>query len=167
MNHFKAIRWIFGLLAIAHLAACGFHLRQPVALPEELTPMYVQAGLRSNVREAILERLAGSGTEVAPGPRAAKLIVRIKREGRNSRVAAVDIDRKILARELRLTVVYDAVDAKGNELVSKQELVLTRTYDNPDVQVLGKELEREIIYSDLTRDAADRILDRLRILLAK
>jgi LPS-assembly lipoprotein len=37
-----------------------------------------------------------------------------------------------------------------------------RTYENPDVEVLGKQLEADLIYEDLAQDAADRILARLR-----
>jgi LPS-assembly lipoprotein len=48
-----------------------------------------------------------------------------------------------------------------------QTLDLARTFDNPDVEVLGKQLEEETIYRELAGDAADRILMRLRTALQR
>ena len=42
-----------------------------------------------------------------------------------------------------------------------------RGFDNPDTEVLGKQLESELIYQDLIEDAADRVLIRLRAALIK
>ena len=42
-----------------------------------------------------------------------------------------------------------------------------RGFDNPDTEVLGKQLEGELIYQDMIDDAADRVLIRLRAALIK
>jgi LPS-assembly lipoprotein len=70
-----------------------------------------------------------------------------------------------VASELSLTVSFDAVGADGRVLAEPVTLDLSRTYENPDVEVLGKELEADLIYEDLTADAADRVVDRLRAAL--
>jgi LPS-assembly lipoprotein len=77
-------------------------------------------------------------------------------------VVATGSAGKVLAYELHLVVVYDAVTPDGKARVSKQTLDLSRTFDNPDVEVLGKQLEQEQIYQEFAVDAADRILLRLR-----
>jgi LPS-assembly lipoprotein len=80
-------------------------------------------------------------------------------------VAAVDSSGKVLAYELHYLVRFDAVGPDGSQRCPAQTLDLVRTFDNPDVEVLGKQLEEELIYQDFATDAADRILMRLRAVL--
>ena len=74
---------------------------------------------------------------------------------------------KVLAYELHFLVVYDAVTPDGQPRVPEQTLDLSRTFDNPDVEVLGKQLEEAQIYQEFAIDAADRILLRLRAALRR
>ncbi|WP_338115074.1 LPS-assembly lipoprotein LptE [Thiocapsa imhoffii] len=143
---------------------CGFQLRGVVEIPEALNPIYIQAGA-SPVREALLDQLTGGAVQLAPTPAEAKLIVRILSERQASRVVAVDTTGRVLAYELLYYVTYDAIAPDGAELVPAQTLELMRNFDNPDVEVLGKQLEEAMIYQDFARDAADRILMRLRVTL--
>jgi LPS-assembly lipoprotein len=143
-------------------SGCGFRLRGAVEIPPQVSPMYVESRGASSVRQAVWDRLELSAVTLAPTAKEARVVVRILGESRRSRVAAVDRDGKVVASELFLTVTFDAIDGEGRPLFEAQTLDLSRTYENPDVEVLGKQLEAELIYEDLTQDAADRILDRLR-----
>ncbi|MGE5153807.1 MAG: LPS assembly lipoprotein LptE [Bdellovibrio bacteriovorus] len=153
-------------LAATLLVGCGFHLRGAVEIPPELNPLYIQAAPGSPVQRAIEDQLTGSAVKLAAGPGPAKLILRILSETRFSRVAAVDSSGKVLAYELHYLVHFDAVGKDGKERMPPQTLDLVRTFDNPDVEVLGKQLEEELIFQDFATDAADRILMRLRAVLA-
>lgn len=144
------------------LSACGFHLRGAVEIPPGLNPMFIQASGGSPVRAAILQRLEIAAVRQAANPQDARIVIRIGGESRSARVAAVDRDGKVLASELHFGVTFDAVEPDGKVMVPQQTLDLVRTYENPDVEVLGKQLESDLIYEDLAQDAADRILDRLR-----
>jgi LPS-assembly lipoprotein len=62
-------------------------------------------------------------------------------------------------------VTYDAVGTDGVQRIPLQKLDLVRTFDNPDIEVLGKQLEQLQINQELSNDAADRILTRLRTAL--
>jgi LPS-assembly lipoprotein len=146
-------------------SACGFKLRGQVEIPPELNPLFLQAPAGSAVRAAIVEQLQGSQVQLAEKPQDARVVVRITNESRSSRVAAVDRDGKALANELHFRVAFDAVGPDGKQLVSPQTLDVVRSYDNPDVEVLGKQLEADLIYEDMIRDAANRMLNRLRALL--
>jgi len=146
-------------------SACGFKLRGDVEIPDALNPMFIQASRGSAVRDAILDRLQGSQVRLAAGPQDARVIIRIKSETSGSRVAALDRNGKALASELHLYVAFDAVTPDGKQLAPLQTLDLVRTYENPDVEVLGKQLEASLIVKDLARDAASRILGRMRAVL--
>ncbi len=155
------------LLAVLLLmqAGCGFHLRGNVEIPKEYNPMYIQAGGDSSVARAIRDLLVGSNVGLTTKPAEARLTLRILSEKRSSRVAAVDANGKTLAYELHYLVRFDAIGTDGQPRVPAQTMDLTRTFDNPDVEVLGKQLEQEMIYEDFATDAADRILMRLRAVL--
>jgi LPS-assembly lipoprotein len=144
---------------------CGFRLRGTVEVPPELNPIYLQAPSGSLVQQALVEQLAGGPVALAANAKGARLILRILGEQRSSRVAATDSTGKVLAYDLHFDVSYDAVLSGGAQKVPTQFLNLIRTFDNPDVEVLGKQLEEEQIYRELALDAADRILMRLRAAL--
>jgi LPS-assembly lipoprotein len=156
---------ILAVLMPLALAGCGFHLRGAVEVPPELSPMHIQAAAGSAVRTAIEDQVRGGSVRLASDASDARLILRILSESRSNRVAAVDANGKILAYELHYLIRFDAVAADGRLLVPPQTLDLIRNFDNPDVEVLGKQLEEEMIYNDLAVDAADRILMRLRAVL--
>ncbi|MBK1693990.1 hypothetical protein CKO09_04455 [Chromatium weissei] len=144
---------------------CGFHLRGRIEIPVSFNPLLIQAPANSPVRHAIEELLTGSAVRLTTIPAAAKLTLRILSETRSSRVAAVDANGKTLAFELHSVVRFDVVAPDGTQKLPPQTLDLTRNFDNPDVEVLGKQLEEELIYQDFAADSADRILMRLRAVL--
>ena len=153
------------VVAVTGPTACGFKLRGVVDIPPQFNPMFIEANGGVSVRKAMLQRLDGSQVRRAASAKEAKVVVRILSESRSSRVAAVDRNNKVIASELFLNVTFDALDGEGKQLVEGQSLSLSRTYENPDVEVLGKELEAGLIYDDLAQDAAERILARLRATL--
>ena len=153
------------LMTLSILTGCGFHLRGSIEIPPALNPLYLQSAPGSPVRRAIEDLLSGSDVRLTENPAEAKLILRILSENRSSRVAAVDANGKTLAFELHYLVRFDAVAPDGAQKVPPQTLDLVRNFDNPDVEVLGKQLEEELIYQDFATDAADRILMRLRAVL--
>ncbi|TCT22673.1 LPS-assembly lipoprotein [Thiobaca trueperi] len=156
---------LFLMSVLTMLTGCGFHLRGSLEIPPSLNPVFIQAPAGSPVRQAFDDRLAGSDVRLAASPAEARLIVRILSEERSSRVVAVDANGKTLAYELHYLVQFDAVGPDGVQRVSRQSMDLIRNFDNPDVEVLGKQLEEELIYQDFAADAADRILMRLRAAL--
>jgi len=152
------------LVLLGMLAGCGFKLRGTVDIPPELSPIYLEGG-GGALRAAILQRLDLSAARLAPRRQDARIVIRIIGESRGSRVAAVDRGGKAVARELHYQVTFDALGQEGEKRVPSQSFDLVRTYENPDLDVLGKQLEEDLIYEDLVQDAADRILGRLRAAL--
>lgn len=160
-----ALRWLLLALAVLVQPGCGFHLRGAVEFPPSLSPLYIQSG--GAVGRAIEARLHGSQVALSRSPADAGLILRILSEQRSSRVVAVDVDGKALAYALSYVVGFEVQDGDGNLLIPAQSITLERTFDdNPDVSVLGKQQESDIIYADLASDAADQVLLRVRVGLA-
>ncbi|MCO5760508.1 MAG: hypothetical protein EP309_03630 [Gammaproteobacteria bacterium] len=154
-------------LSLILLSACGFHLRGAVDIPPHLLPVFVEAGGGSLVGNQLRDQFQLSAIPLAPSAREARAIVRILGESRRSRVGALDRNGKIIATEIFLDVRFDAREAGGKELVPPRSLELSRSFEDADVQVLGKQLEAEIIYADMAQDAANQILAMLRAALPR
>jgi LPS-assembly lipoprotein len=153
------------LAGAAAMAACGFQLRGAVDIPPDLSPVFVRGG--GLVARSVETRLAGSGVPATNNPANAGLLLSILSEARDSRVVAVDQDGKALAFMLTYRVRFAATTGTGETVIAPQALTLDRTFDdNPDVAVLGKQEESDIIYSDMADDAADQVMLRLRAALA-
>ncbi len=166
MNDFKfsAIGWVLLFIISALIMSCGFHLRGSFELPADLTPVYVQPG--TAVAAVLIERLRNSQIALTDQPATAALTVRVVNEERLSRIVAVDRDGKALAYELSYRVQCAAHHRDGRELFPLQTINVVRMFDdNPDVAVLGKQLESDLIYRDLIADIADSLLLRLRAAL--
>ncbi|WPL16520.1 LPS-assembly lipoprotein RlpB [Thiorhodovibrio winogradskyi] len=153
------------IMALALLASsCGFQLRGALDIPSEYSPIFIQSG--GAVGVAMEERLQSGGLSITQVASEAGLILRVLGQQRSSRVVAVDRSGLALAYGLTYTVTFDALDARGQVVQPPQTLSAVRTFDdNPDVAVLGKQLESNIIYQDLVADVADRILLSLRAAL--
>ena len=157
---------LLAVLVGGQLGGCGFHLRGAVDIPPALSPVYVRGG--GLVERSIEGRLVGSGVPSTRQASEAGLIIDVLSEERSSRVVAVDRDGKGLAYMLTYRARFRVIDGTGAALIEPQTLALERTFDdNPDVAVLGKELETDIIYNDMADDAADQVLLRLRAALPK
>lgn len=160
--------WVLlvALLALPLVTGCGFTLRgMSEEIPTALGPLFVEAATRTATGRALIERLRGSQVALAEGPAAARVVVRIQAERRSSRVTAVDRNGKVLAYDLGFHVRFDALGAQGTPLLAAHEMTLLRTLDNPDIEVLGKQEETEMLYQDMHREAADRLLMQLRAAL--
>ncbi|MBB1073131.1 hypothetical protein HUU62_01720 [Rhodoferax sp. 4810] len=152
------------LIASGLVMSCGFHLRGSFELPADLTPVYVQPG--TAISAALMERLRNSQIALTDQPATAAFSVRIVNEERQSRIVAVDRDGKALAYELSYRVQCEAQRRDGQVLLPLQTITVVRMFDdNPDVAVLGKQLESDLIYRDLIADVADSLLLRLRAAL--
>ena len=153
------------LMALSLVTACGFKLRGAVEIPPNLSPVFVETPGNSLVGGILRERFQLSAVQQAAAAKDARVLVRILSESRRSRVGALDRNGKIIATELFLDLRFDARDATGKVLVEPRALEISRTFENADVEVLGKQLEAEILYAEMGQDAATQILAMLRAAL--
>lgn len=153
------------LMALSLVTACGFQLRGAVVIPPNLSPVFVENPGNSLVAGILRERFQLSAVPQAASVKDARVLVRILSESRRSRVGALDRNGQIIATELFLDLRFDARDATGKVLVEPRALEISRTFENADVEVLGKQLEAEILYAEMAQDAATQILAMLRAAL--
>lgn len=151
-------------VALLTLTACGFSLRGPVVLPASMQNVYVQGGSLDLNRE--LKGLLASSANVVDEASEAQVILHIESEKQTRRTLSTDTRGKVREMELYYSVVYSVRKAgDGGELLLEHESIkLLRDYLNDESDVLGKSNEATVLYEDMQRDAAQRILRRIQSL---
>ncbi|MEO8366285.1 MAG: LPS assembly lipoprotein LptE [Pseudoxanthomonas sp.] len=149
------------LLALV-VSACGFHLRNKIALPPDLGPVRVTSTtLYSPLAESLATGLkhAGAITAASDAKDVATLEVLSERWGD----LPISIDAFGRAQEfsLRYAAVFVFRRADGSTLVPQQVVELSRDYVSPPVNATGTTTEREILATELRREMAASILRRV------
>lgn len=151
-----------GMLAML-LTACGFHLRGSLDLPPSLRPVYIDAGNAPALADALGRLLDGHGIERSQGPARAGAVIRLDAR-RDARILSVDSQGRAREYLLRYRVDVGYRLGQGGEKVYPLSLRRNLVFD-PE-SVLGVSNERDTLYHDMERDAADRILLQLQALAA-
>ncbi|KPK68822.1 MAG: hypothetical protein AMJ84_10555 [Acidithiobacillales bacterium SM23_46] len=154
------------IVALPLLAACGWHLRGTTGatLPSALAVLRVQRSggggeydpLLIAVRDALQVQ---GGAKVADGKDLPTLF--LYNEMVTNRVLSVDSTVKVREYMLRYEVSFRVTDAHGNEMAPPQTVIMQRPVTFDRLNVLAKEREESQLLSELKRDAAQQILQRL------
>ncbi len=150
-------------LLLVQLAACGFHLRGEVALPEWLESAYVQGEARhGEVADELRRALRRAGAEVTARPDQARAVIRIEGEQSRRRILSVGSDGRPREYELSYSLSYSLHEPAGGALARTRTVTESRSYTFDEVDVLGKSTERDQLWRELRRRAVAALLTRLR-----
>ena len=140
------------LLASLWLTGCGFHLRGVVDLPSEVRSVYIEAGDRYSpfYRELVA---TVKRNELGPSDDSANADVVI-------RVLSDEIGRRTLTvsarnvpREYQIYYIVNySVFARGEPIIDRHRLILTRDYTYDEMEVLGKANEEDVLTDALAKD---------------
>lgn len=159
----KSVR-LAGLAALVlACGACGFHLRNAIAIPPELGPVRVVApDPYSPLADSLADAMTRAGAQAASADAldpATTLQIASERWG----VTPISIDQQGRAQEfsLRYAVVFSLVDAQGTEVVPRQVIELSRDFVAPPADSIGQASERELLAKELRREMTSAILRRV------
>jgi len=148
-------------VALALLAACGFHLQGHTPLPAVVKTPYVEAPDRqSDFIQSLRHDLLTSGAHLAQEKSDASAVVSILKDSVARRVLAVSAMNQPVEYEVTYTVAF-SVSAAGKELLPAQEVSATRAYSFNESLLLAKGHEEEVLRQDMARDLADEVMRRL------
>lgn len=149
------------VLAVA-LSACGFHLRNKIALPADLGPVRVTSTTQySPLAEAVATGLRHAGAVAAEPDAKDVASLEILSERWGDLPIAMDDRGRAQEFSLRYAAVFVFRRADGSELVPQQVVELSRDYVSPPENVTGTTTEREILADELRREMAASILRRV------
>ena len=144
------------------VAACGFHPRGAVRLPEGLQSVQVKAQNRA-VADPLELYLEAGGARIARGDAKADWTVTLGDEARSRRLVAVDPKTgKGREFELAYALTYQASRPDGSAILPPQTVRLVRQYTFDPTEVIAKGEEEDLIYDEMRQDAIQHILRRLR-----
>ncbi len=160
--------WLALLLGLHLLAGCGFHLRQPLKLPENLSPVYVvnqnAPFMTRDVRWALLDQKVA----LTPKRKKAKLLVFLRDEQREQRVLSVSaLSGKQEEIELVHRVELELRKADGEVILPPKRLSLSRDFLFSETEVLAKSTEEKVLNEELQKDLVADILRRIEAALKR
>ncbi|WP_343225258.1 LPS assembly lipoprotein LptE [Lysobacter enzymogenes] len=144
------------------LSACGFQLRQALALPPDLGPVRVVSIDRySPLAESLAQALTRAGAVPAQEGSAEVAVLDLMSERWGDTPAALDELGRVQEYSLRYAVVFELRKADGKPLVPRQSIELSRDYVSSPTNAIGTEGEREILMREMRREMSSAVLRRI------
>lgn len=144
---------------IAALPGCGFHLRGTGATPDVGIDSLALAATPSPLADSVSRALRNAGIERSD---AAALRLNLGEE----RIQEIDLsggDSGGQEIELQLAVPFSVQRSADNAyLLSQQRVAVSTTFRANDGELLTRDDDRERALESLRREAAQRLIDRLR-----
>jgi LPS-assembly lipoprotein len=155
---------VFNLIFLSLLlTACGFHLRQPADLPAEYQSVYVDG--QGSFGSKLSELLGYSSATVVKTRSDADVIIHIISDKKETRTLSLSRGGKSTEQELTRVILYELLDAESVVLLPEQKLEMVRNYYNDQTGVIGKSNEEALIYQEMDRQMAGRLLRQVRVVL--
>ena len=142
------------------LAGCGFQMRGDVDLPDDVKTVHIVGP--TIFRDELETFLESGGAEVVGDPAVADATVSIGKERFAQRVIAVDPNTgKEREFEMVYTVSFNVTRPDGTVPVGPERVRLARDFLFDSDQVLGRSRERDLLRTEMRRDAAEEIVRRI------
>lgn len=156
---------LIAVVALA-LSACGFHLRDGVALPSDLGPVrVVTSDPYSALGESLAQALERAGATPAGKPAKEGVdsasTLNILSERWASTPISVDQYGRAQEFTLRYAVVFALRQGDGRILVPQQAVEMSRDYVAAPTDSIGKASESELLARELRREMTAAILRRI------
>ena len=144
------------------MTGCGFQLRgQETATLTSMAPLHL-SGLKFHdpLHRALTRALKQAGARLSATPEGASRL-RIRDVRSTRRVLSVDQRNKSVEYELEEAFVFSLRSADGSEQITDQRLRTLRISLNPEVEVLGRRREEELLRNDMRAELAQRLVERI------
>lgn len=153
------IKFAIAVCALAALAGCGFQLRGSYELPYK--SVHIAAPGTSQVASNLRRDLTNNAIKIAPEAKSAEAQINITNERRDRQILSLSGAGRVSEYQLRFWVSYQVTDATGRVLIPTSEIQLTRILTYSDREIIAKQQEEALLYSDMEKDAVSQILRRM------
>ena len=140
--------------------ACGFQLRGSTSIP--FKSIYISALEGQPIVTELKRTIQNNGkTLVLDKSQDAEATLQITNAKITKHIWSISGSGRVREFQLRYQVSYRIIDIKGLEIAPTSVVTLTRIMPFADAQVLAKEGEERMLVSEMHRDAAWQIIQRL------
>lgn len=152
---------VFAVLLCVTLSACGFQLRGAFQVPDALKVLHLSAenpnsAIVSQVRRSML----ASGVRVVNSNNDAPYTLHISKERTEKRSISVDSIAAAAEFQLRQFVSYELRDSSNRIVISPQQIINERNFQNDINNVVGKRDEERLIMDEMRIQLASQIMRR-------
>lgn len=157
---FKASLLLMSTLA---LVACGFHLRQSVALPPGMQSVHVTvAGGNNDLQRMLSRTLAASGTTVEEHAATGVAELNVPVAAFSTDTLSVNGAAAVTEYTVRYQVQFEVHDGTGQPIVPRQRIDLQREFSYDATNTIGTQAQIDAIHASLNDDAVQAIMFRLQ-----
>lgn len=149
------------LMSVLLLAACGFHLRQSVALPPSMHHIHISTN-NQNLRRGLERSLAASGIVIEDHKGADIAEMNIPMALFSTDTLSINGAARVTEYTVRFQVQFDVRDGTGQPLVPYQHVNLQRDFSYDPTNTIGTTAQVDAIQSALNDDMIQAILFRLQ-----
>ncbi|HET6554023.1 MAG TPA: LPS assembly lipoprotein LptE [Dyella sp.] len=150
------------LMSVLSLAACGFHLRQSVALPPSMQRVHITVTGDNNLQRGLARALASSGATVEDhaAPDIAELSVPVA--AFTTETLTVSGQARVTEYTVRYQVQFEVHDGAGQPLVPRQRIDMSREFSYDATNTIGTSAQVDAIHGSLNDDMVQAVLFRLQ-----
>ena len=149
------------------LSACGFHLREDVALPESMQTTALQGVAEFSELDLAFKRNFNRAGYALVETSGAQSILKVNKNKFSRRVLSVNSAGDPNEYELTYQLSAVLVDAANKEIMPPQSIRLYRSYRYDSDVRLAKDAEESHIKKTMMNDAVRQILHRMSVTLRK
>jgi LPS-assembly lipoprotein len=145
------------------LAACGFHLRGSdlKGMQFAFKTLYLKAPGETAFVSDLRRALDAGKVPTVNAADQAELVLEVVSEQTTKQILSLSGSGRVQEYQLFYRVSLRAYDAKQNDWLPADEIMLSRILAYDDAQVLAKEQEEALLYKDMRTDAVSQALRRL------
>lgn len=151
---------LLGILSVALLSSCGFHLRGKVDLDPRLANVYVKGKDREIVRR-LEDGFEFSGSTIAEDEASATAVVNIYKAQYKRTIKSTDLRGKATGYTLSYDLLFNVKDRAGRIILRSRPVKSSRSLNFSSAQVLEKSDEEEFLQEEMQRELAPRMLRQI------
>lgn len=156
-----ALRGLGAAATTLLLASCGFHLRG--AATYEFTSIYVQSRATPAFRAELVRALdAGGNAKVTETAQGAQVVLEIVSLTEDKDVLSLSSTGSVQEYLLTTRVSFHLRDANGLDWLPPGEIVLRRSYQFNQTEVLARDIEEQRLLREMRSDAIAQLIRRLQ-----
>jgi len=144
-------------------AGCGYHLRGAVDLPEGAKTVYLEGLDRGQpFSREFIELLSFAGGQVTDQRNEAGSVLHVFRTVQERRQLSLSRAGQANAFNLLYRLEYEVTTPKGEVLMPRQEMEISREYFNDQRFPLGQGEQESLMREEMEREAAQTLVRRVR-----
>ena len=152
-----------GLLLIFLLTSCGFHLRGFVDMPSWLDSVaIVIENANVGLRPALRQQLEANHVMVNPSSAQANYLLIIEQDNFSQQIISISASTTPRQYQMIYTVTFRLQNRKGKPILPSNIVTVSRPSTVNNNRILGSDEEETILKSEMMRDVAIQILNRIR-----